>query len=327
MLARLFKLLVFNRWSAGFSGLSQHNANAPVILSYGLWQSRYGGDPSMAGRKIIVNGENRIVTGVLPRDFHLFDENTGIWMPIALPDARTEDHSFRSWLIAVGKLKPQATIALAQAEMTVLSQRIALAHPESNNDWTAKVDSIQEAQFGEWKSILYPLWGAVIFVLLIACAMFANLFLGRLVRRAREISVRAALGATRRRLVLQLLNEGLLIGIIGGGGVLLTGWGIDLFVLLAPDYFPLLHLIHLNITVLLFCLSISSLSGALLAVVPAFWNKGRFEHRSEASRAICRRPRACLVQKRLCHCANCALGNAALRRRIDDSKFLECIER
>ncbi len=247
------------------------NSSAPVLLSYGLWVSRYDKDPSIAGRKIIVNGEVRTVCGVLPKNFHLFDMETDIWMPIALPDARSQDRSFRSWLIAVGRVKPNETLASAQAEMDVLSRRIALENPASNRDWTAKVEPIQEAQFGSWKGVLYPLWGAVIFVLLISCVNVANLFLGRLSARSREISLRASLGATRLRLVIQLLNEGLVIGLVGGVlGSLLIGWGIHLFEALAPSDFPMLHSIRLNVTVLLFCLGTAVLSGILLAIIPAF---------------------------------------------------------
>ena len=254
-----------------FPASEEAASSAPVILSYGFWQRRYAGDRSIIGRKIIVNGEVRSVSGVLPRDFHLFDQETDIWMPIALPDARSQDRSFRSWLIAVARLKPHETLVSAQAEMNVLSRRIALAHPDSNNGWGVKVQTIQEAQFGEWKNLLYPLWGTVTFVLLIACANIANLFLGRLGVRAREISIRASLGATRRRLVLQLVNEGLLVGLLGGGiGLLLTGWGIHLFVALAPSYFPLLNSIHVNPPILLFSLIISLASGVLLSIVPAF---------------------------------------------------------
>ncbi len=242
-----------------------------MLLSYGLWQRRYGRDSSIAGRKIIVNGEVRTVSGVLPKDFHLFDTETDIWMPIALPDARSQDRSFRSWLIAIGRLKPHESLRSAQAEMDVLSRRIALANPSSNKDWGAKIEPIQEAQFGSWKGVLYPLWGAVIFVLLISCVNVANLFLGRLASGTREMALRASLGATPRRLLIQLLNEGLLIGLAGGLlGLLLTSWGIHLFEAFAPGDFPLLHSIRLNLTVLLFCVGIALLSGALLAAVPAF---------------------------------------------------------
>ncbi len=258
-----------------FPSSEEAASTAPVILSYGLWQRRYAGDRSITSRKIVVNGEVRTVSGVLPQDFHLFDRETDIWMPIALPDARSQDRSFRSWLIAVGRLKPHETLASAQAELNLLSQRIALAHPDTNKDWTTKLQTIQEAQFGAWKNVLYPLWGTVIFVLLISCANIANLFLGRLAVRAREISIRASLGASRTRLIVQLLNEGLLVGLMGGGiGFLLTGWGIHLFVALAPSYFPLLSSIHINVTILLFCLAISLASGVLLSVVPALVGTG-----------------------------------------------------
>jgi len=254
-----------------FSESDEASSTAPVLLSHGLWVRRYAQDASIVGQKIIVNGEVHTVCGVLPRHFHLFDMETDIWMPIALPDARSQDRTFRSWLIAVGKLRPAKTVASAQAELDVLSRRIALANPTSNKDWTARIEPIQEAQFGSWKGILYPLWGAVVFVLLISCVNVANLFLGRLAARASEISLRASLGATRRRLVVQLLNEGLLVGLFGGVlGLLLTEWGIHLFEAFAPVDFPLLHSIRLHPAVLLFCMGTALLSGALLAIIPAF---------------------------------------------------------
>lgn len=267
----LYHLLGVRPAIGRFFSESEMNSGAPVLLSYGLWLRRYAQDPSIVGRKIIVNGEVHTVSGVLPKDFHLFDMETDIWMPIALPDARSQDRSGRSWLIAVGRLRPRETIASTQAEIDVISRRIARANPVSNKDWTAKVEPIQEAQFGSWKVVLYPLWGAVTCVLLIACINVANLFLGRLAARSREISVRASLGATRRRLVIQLLNEGLVIGLAGGVfGLLLTSWGIHLFEELAPDYFPLLGSIRVNIAALLFCLGTAFISGILLAIVPAF---------------------------------------------------------
>lgn len=253
-----------------FAASDETSANAPVLIGYGLWQWRYAGGLSAAGQKIVINQQVHTIVGVLPRDFHLFDRATDIWIPIAAPDAHSEDRSFRVWLIAVGKLKPGETPASAQAEMNALARRIARAHSDTNKDWGAKVQTVQEAQFGSWKGILYPLWGAVVLVLLIACANVANLFLSRLSARAREISVRASLGATRGRLILQLVNEGIVIGLLGGAfGLLLTGWGIHLFVALAPSDFPLLHSIHVNAAVLFFCLAMSLASGALLAILPA----------------------------------------------------------
>lgn len=267
----LYHLLGVQPVIGRFFSESEMNSGAPVLFSYGLWARRYGHDASIVGRKILINGEVHVVCGVLPKDFHLFDMETDIWMPIALPDAQSQDRSGRSWLLAVGRLRPNETVTSAQAEMDVISQRIARRNPPSNKDWTAKVEPIQEAQFGSWKAVLYPLWGAVTFVLLIACINVANLFVGGLAARSSEISVRASLGATRRRLVIQLLNEGLIIALTGGLlGLLLTGWGIHLFEGLAPAYFPLLGSIRVNVAVLLFCLGTAFLSGILLAIVPAF---------------------------------------------------------
>ncbi len=268
----LFRLLDVHPAIGRFFGdAEENNANAPLILSYGLWQRRFGGNSSVLGEKVVVNGEVHTVLGVLPPDFHLFDMDTDIWMPIAVPDANSQDRSFRGWLIAVGRLKRGETLSSAQAEMGVLAQRIAIAHPATNKNWTAKVESVQEAQFGTWRGVLYPLWGAVLFVLLISCANAANLFLGRLSSRTREISIRAALGASRARLIGQLLNEGLLIGLVAGClGFLSTGWGIQLFTALAPRYFPLLHSIQPNLAVLLFCVGTALFSGALMAIIPAF---------------------------------------------------------
>jgi putative ABC transport system permease protein len=268
----LFKLLdVHPAFGRFFGDPEESNATAPLILSYGLWQRRFGGNPAAIGEKVVVNGEIHTVFGVLPPDFNLFDTDTDIWMPIAVLDANSQDRSFRGWLIAVGRLKRGETLASAQAEMGMLARRIAVAHPASNRNWTAKVEPIQEAQFGTWRGVLYPLWGAVLFVLLISCASAANLFLGRLSSRTREISIRAALGASRARLIGQLLNEGLLVGLMAGClGFLSTGWGIQLFTALAPRYFPLVHSIQPNLTVLLFCMGTSLFSGALLAIIPAF---------------------------------------------------------
>ena len=207
------------------------NDSNTVLISYPFWQRRFGGDAVAIGAKIVVNGTVRTVVGVLPRRFSLFDPSTDLWMPIEAPDARTQDRTFRSWLIAVGRLNRGSTLQSAQAEMNVLAHGISETHPASNKDWGVRVDSIQEAQFGSWKSVLYLLSGAVLALLLIACANVGNLFLGRLARRQRELSVRASLGATRVRLIRQLLTEGLVIGGFGCVlGSLLTGWGIGIFV-------------------------------------------------------------------------------------------------
>jgi predicted permease len=242
----------------------------PVVLSYGFWLRRYAGDSNVTGQHVTVNGSAYTIIGVLPKDFHLFDRDTDLWMPIDRPGAETQERSFRSWLIAVGRLRSGVTLVSAQAEMNALGQRIAEAHPETNKDWGVSVEPIQEAQFGYWKPILYLLFGIVTFVLMISCANVASLLLSRLASRNQELYVRASLGATRGRIVQQLLAEGLSLGALGGIlGWTLTYWGVDLFRAVAPAEFPLLQSIRINLPVLLFCLGTSVLSGVAPSIAPA----------------------------------------------------------
>ena len=242
----------------------------PVVLSYGFWLRRYAGDSGVTGQRVTINGSAYTIIGVLPKDFHLFDRDTDLWMPIDRPGLETQERSFRSWLIAVGRLRSGVTLMSAQAEMDVLAHRIAEAHPETNKDWGVSIEPIQEAQFGYWKPILYLLFGIVTFVLIVSCANVASLLLSRLASRNQELCVRASLGATRGRIVQQLLAEGLSLGALGGIlGWILAYWGVDLFRVVAPAEFPLLQSIQINLPVLLFCLGTSVLSGTALSIGPA----------------------------------------------------------
>jgi putative ABC transport system permease protein len=242
----------------------------PVVLSYGFWLRRYAGNSDVAGQRVTVNGSAYTIIGVLPKDFHLFDRDTDLWMPIDRPGAETEERSFRSWLIAVGRLRSGVTLVSAQAEMNVLAERIAEAHPDTNKDWGVSIEPIQEAQFGYWKPILYVLFGIATLVLMISCTNVAGLLLSRLASRNQELYVRASLGATRARILQQLLAEGLSLGALGGIlGWILTYWGVDLFRALAPAEFPLLQSTRINLPVLLFCLGTSVMSGMALSITPA----------------------------------------------------------
>jgi putative ABC transport system permease protein len=242
----------------------------PIVLSHGFWLRRFGGDTNVIGQPVTVNGSAYTIIGVLPKDFHLFDRDTDLWMPIDRPGPETQERSFRSWLMAVGRLRSGVTLLSAQAEMNVLAQRIAEAHPETNKDWSVSIEPIQQAQFGYWKPILYLLFGIVTCVLLISCANVASLLLSRLASRNQEFYVRASLGGTRARIVKQLLAEGLALGALGGIlGWILAYWGVDLFRAVAPAEFPLLQSIRINLPVLLFCLGTSVLSGVALSISPA----------------------------------------------------------
>jgi putative ABC transport system permease protein len=243
---------------------------APILVSFGYWRRRFAGASASVGEKIVVNGELRTIAGVLPRDFHLFDEKTDIWLPIKLPDTSSNDYSGRAWTIAVGRLRPKVNIQTAQAEMNVLASRIANKHPDTNTDWGVRVEPIRQAQFAYWKPILTLLFGAVLFVLLICCANVANLLLGRLPIRDREIAVRMSLGASRCRIILQLLHEGVLLGTLSGLlGLVLAVWGLRLFIAFAPPDFPLLRAISISKPILLFCLAMSLASSVIFSIAPA----------------------------------------------------------
>jgi putative ABC transport system permease protein len=243
-----------------------------VLLSYGFWSGHFARNPAVIGQSITVNGTLQTVIGVLPETFHLFDRNTDLWMPIDYPDAQSQDRAFRSWLIAVGKLRSGTTLATAQREMNFLAERIARAYPETNKGWGVNVEPLQEAQFGYWTKILYLLFGIVGFVLLISCANVTNLLLGRLTTRSREFCLRACFGASKARIVRQLLAEGLFLGVAASiAGCPLAYAGIRLFRIVAPSTFPFLQSIRINLPVLLFTVAVSVLSALVTMMSPALF--------------------------------------------------------
>lgn len=268
----LFNLLGVRPALGHFFATERDKSANSVVLDYGFWNRHFSGNSNAIGQQVIVNGTSQTIVGVLPKGFHLFDQDTDLWMPIDRPDSATQDRSFRSWLIAVGKLRRDETLHSAQLEMNFLAQRIASEHPETNKGWGVELDPIQDAQFGYWKPSLYLLFGIVACVLLISCANVANLLLGRLTSRTRELCIRTSLGAKRSRIVKQLLTEGLFLGVLGGVlGGLLAHWGLVLFRVVAPTDFPLLQSVQINLPILSFCLAISILSGVTVSVSPAFF--------------------------------------------------------
>jgi predicted permease len=266
----LFNLLGIQLASGRSFTEEEGRTGSTIVISYGFWSRHFARDPAAIGKPIIVNGSTQTVIGVLPENFHLFDRNTDLWMPIDRPSAGSQDRAFRSWLIAVGRLRPGITLASAQREMDYLSDRIAKAHPDTNKNWGVLLDPIQDAQFQYWNNILYLLFGIVGLVLLISCANVSNLLLGRFTTRSRELCLRASLGASRSRIARQLLTEGFFLGIMGSLlACPLTWLGVRLFRALAPVEFPLLGSVRINVPVLLFSLTISLLSGIVATIGPA----------------------------------------------------------
>jgi putative ABC transport system permease protein len=240
-----------------------------VAISYEFWQRHFAGDPNILGRSLFVNVNEAIVVAVLPPGVDLFGAGpTDIYE--ALPVYDLDFTATTRWLMGFGRLKPGITIQQAQASMNVLAHHLEQAYPDTNKGLGITLRPLQDGLSGSSRQILYPLFTAVAFVLLIACTNVANLLLSRASTRRKEIGIRAALGASRLRLIRQLLTESVLLA-SGGGflGSLLSIWGIKLFVALAPGWLPQTKSITMDARVLTFTFAVTAVTGILFGLAPA----------------------------------------------------------
>jgi predicted permease len=245
-----------------------------AILSHGLWQRRFGGEQGVIGSTVYINGRTTTIVGVLPPHFTLLlpaeahvPANLDIWIPYAVDYARQNRYSHG--ITVIGRLKHGVTVAQAQAEMDAIAAMLDSLYYQSIG-FAVNVVSMHGDIVKRTRPALLVLLGAVGFVLLIACANIANLLLARAAAREKEIAVRAALGAGRRRVVQQLLTESVLLSLPGGFcGMLLAMWGVDLLLRLSPPDLPRVEEVSVNGWVLLFTLSLAVLTGILFGLVPA----------------------------------------------------------
>ena len=254
----------------------QAEAGPVVVLSHGLWQRRFGGDPSILGTAITLNGASYRVIGVMPPAFRFppfWALKAELWVPLVFPPDRRNDRTGRS-LRVFARLRDGVSLEKAAAEMGTIARRIELAHPESNTDRGARVMPLSEAVVGGVRPALAVLLAAVAFLLLIACANVANLLLGRASGRQKEIALRLALGAGRLRLVRQLLVKSLLLS-LGGGvlGLLLADWSIHVLTASIAEAsrftLPRYQEIGIGAAVLWFTFGISTATGILFGLAPA----------------------------------------------------------
>jgi putative ABC transport system permease protein len=239
-----------------------------VVLGNALWRERYGADPGVIGRKIVLDGETYSVIGVLPRTFQ-FPSGAQLWTPLAWTDqtrAVRGNHNYQ----VIGRLKPGVDIRAAQAELSAISARLEQLYPEDDKGWGAKILTLREQTVGDVRAALLVLLGAVGFVLLIASANVANLVLGKILARKKEIAIRSALGATRGAILRLVLGETLLLSLAGGAlGLLLARFGTTLIVKFLADRLPRFAEITLNAPVLAFTAFLALFAGALAGLLPA----------------------------------------------------------
>jgi putative ABC transport system permease protein len=251
--------------------------NSEVVISYSSWVRRFAADSSVVGQKLNVNGRQLTVIGVMPPDFN-FPDGVELWVPAR---SRVPEHTLRptadmtqdrgsGYLEVIGRLKSGVSMAQAQADLNTVASRLAQQYPDSNKGRGVTIRSLREQVVGEVRRNLLVLFGAVGFVLLIAGANVANLLLARGASRYKELAIRQALGATRGRLVRQLLIESLLLTFAGGVlGLLVAQWAMRPLLALVPAGIPRLAETHLDLIVLLFTLGLSFLTGICFGLLPA----------------------------------------------------------
>jgi putative ABC transport system permease protein len=249
----------------------ERNDRTAVIVSYGLWQQRYGGDPSLVGKQITLNGESYPVVGILPNTFaddysSSFAQHSEVWLSGIEPfDKGREFHNYHT----IARLKPGATLAQAQANMDAIASGIEQQYPESRG-WGASVVNLHDQVVEYARPTLIVLLGAVALVLLIACANVANLLLVRATARQKETAIRTALGATRGRIVRQFLVESVLLSIVGAiAGLLLAPWASRILVRLSPPDTPPIQSAGIGGVVLLFTAALAVGTGIVFGLAPA----------------------------------------------------------
>jgi predicted permease len=247
----------------------RYGAPATVLLSYGLWQSQFGGDRGVIGQKIRLDDKPSVIIGVMPPDFHYPNREAELWAPMQFQEDEFQDRN-DNYLHVLARLKPGITLQQARADLAVVTGQLKQQYPRENGKTEANVYFLRDDFSRGWRMAMLALMGAAGCVLLIACANLMNLLLARSLVRQRELAVRTAVGAGWKRLLRQMLTESMVLAAIGGVlGVLLAITVLPLFARLVPDSLPISATPSIDLRVLAFSLALTTLTGMGFGLLPA----------------------------------------------------------